>query len=122
MSAPNVRLAFRLFHLTLGLGLLVSTIPTILHALHEHGGVNLHLGIVIGLESVGAVLFLIPRTLRVGGLLLLVLLLGGFAVHVSRGEWEVQLLIYAAGVWYVMAHGAEWGGRSQGADTTARPL
>ena len=107
MSAPNVRLAFRLFHLTLGLGLLVSTIPTILHALHEHGGVNLHLGIVIGLESVGAVLFLIPRTLRVGGLLLLVLLLGGFAVHVSRGEWEVQLLIYAAGVWYVMAHGAE---------------
>jgi hypothetical protein len=48
------------------------------------------------------VLFLIPRTIRWGGVILLVILLLGFAEHLTRGELELQLLIYAAGVWFVM--------------------
>ena len=109
MTAQNVRRAFIILHLTLGLTLLGSALLTLIHALREHGGPDFHLGLVIGLESLGAVLFLIPRTLRIGGGLLLVVLLVGFVIHLTRSEWELQLLAWAAGVWFVMVHGAEWG-------------
>jgi hypothetical protein len=108
-----------MLHAALGLGLLVATLETFLHAMHEHGGPDLHLGFVIALEGIGAVLFLIPRTLRVGAIALLIVLLGGFAVHVTRGELEVQLLIYAAGVWFVMVHGAAWGAPSPDSQVAA---
>lgn len=107
MAVPQVRRAFMVFHAVLGLGLLVTAHNTLFHALHEHG-VG-HLAFVAGLEFIGAILLLIPRTLKVGGLALLVVLIPGFIVHLTRGEWELQLLIYAAGVWFVMVHGAAWG-------------
>jgi hypothetical protein len=68
-----------------------------------------HLALVGAVEMIGALLLLIPRTLKVGGVALLVVMIPGFVVHLTRGEWEPQLLIYAAGVWFVMVHGAEWG-------------
>jgi uncharacterized membrane protein YphA (DoxX/SURF4 family) len=80
---------------------------TLFHALHEHGFG--HLTLLAGWEFAGAILLLIPRTLKVGGLALLVVLIPSFVVHLTRGEWEPQLLIYAAGVWLVMVHGAAWG-------------
>lgn len=107
MATPQVRRAFMLFHAVLGLGLLIMAHNTLFHALHEHGFG--HLMLVAGLEFVGAILLLIPRTLKIGGLALLVVLIPGFIVHLTRGEWELQLLIYAAGVWFVMVHGAAWG-------------
>lgn len=107
MAAPQVRRAFMLFHAVLGLGLLVMGHNALFHALHEHG--FSHLTLVAALEFVGAILLLIPRTLKVGGLALLVVLIPGFVVHLTRGEWEPQLLIYAAGVWFVVVHGAAWG-------------
>lgn len=116
MTARSARRAFIVLHATLGLGLLVATLQTFLHMMREHGGPGLHLGLVIALEAIGAVFFLIPNTLRVGAVALLIVLLGGFAVHLTRGELEVQLLIYAAAVWFVSAHGAAWGTRSAPAD------
>jgi hypothetical protein len=107
MAPQQIRRAFMLFHAVLGLGLLVMAHNTLFHALHEHGFG--HLALVAGLEFVGAVLLLFPRTLKVGGFALLVVLIPGFVVHLTRGEWELQLLIYAAGVWFVMVHGAAWG-------------
>lgn len=107
MAHQPVRRAFMLFHAVLGLGLLIMGHNTLFHALHEHGFG--HLTLVAGVEFVGAILLLIPRTLKVGGLALLVVLVPGFIVHLTRGEWELQLLIYAAGVWFVMVHGAAWG-------------
>ncbi len=114
MPTPNVRRAFIVLHAALGLGLLVATLQTFLHMMHEHGGPGFHLGFVIAMEGIGAVLFLIPRTLRVGAIALLIVLVGGFATHLTRGEFEVQLLVYAAAVWFVMAHGAAWGPRPTG--------
>lgn len=108
MAAPNVRRAFILLHVALGLGLLVGTGQTLLHMITEHGGPGLHLGFVIALEGIGAVLFLIPRTLRVGAIALLIVLLGSFTFNLTRGELEVQLLIAAAAVWFVSVHGAAW--------------
>ena len=104
MVAPHVRHAFMVFHAVLGGALLVMSHNTLFHSLHEHGFG--HLTFVAALEMIGALLLLIPRTLRVGAVALLVVLIPGFVVHVARGEWEPQLLIYAAGVWFIMAHGA----------------
>ena len=111
MAAPNVRRAFIILHSALGLGLLVATLQTFLHAMREHGGPDLHLGFVIALEGIGGVLFLIPQTMRVGAIALLIVLVGGFVVHLTRGELEMQLLVYAAAVWFVFVHGAAWGPR-----------
>lgn len=116
MATANVRRAFMVFHAVLGGGLLIMGHNALFHALHEHGiG---HLTLVAGLEVVGALLLLIPRTLRAGGVALLVVLVPGFVVQVTRGEWEPQLLIYAAGVYFVMIHGAAWG-RGPAASTAA---
>ena len=68
-----------------------------------------HLAFVAALEMIGALLLLIPRTLQVGAVALLIVLIPGFVVHLARGEWELQLLIYAAGVWFILVHGAAWG-------------
>ena len=112
MAASNTRRAFQLFHAVLGLGLLAMSLFALGHALHdldEHG----HFAFVAGLEALGAVLLLIPRTVRWGGAALLVVLLPGFVNHLIRGEWEIQLLIFAAGVWFVMVHGPAWGRESK---------
>jgi hypothetical protein len=123
MATRNVRRSFIIFHLVLGLGLLFGSSETLLHALGNTVGhsdhAHLHLAIVAGLEGLGAVLFLLPRTLRVGGILLLITILGAWAVHSVRGEWRFDLLIYAAGTWFVMVHGAEWGARPAGPDGAA---
>ncbi len=111
MTDPNLRRAFIVLHAALGLGLLAATLQMGLHAMREHGGLGLHLGFLVALEGIGAVLFLIPRTLRVGAIALLIVLVGGFALHLTRGEFEAQLLVYAAAVWFVFVHGAEWGSR-----------
>jgi hypothetical protein len=106
MGATQLRRAFMLFHAVLGGALLVMSHNTLFHSLHEHGFG--HLTIVAAAEMAAALLLLIPRTLRIGGVALLVILLPGFAVHLTRGEWEWQLLVYAAGVWFIMVHGAAW--------------
>ena len=107
MTPPNVRRAFMIFHAVLGGVLLILSHNVLFHALHAHGFG--HLALVGSVEMIGALLLLIPRTLKVGGVALLVVMIPGFVVHLTRGEWEPQLLIYAAGVWFVMDHGAEWG-------------
>lgn len=108
MTASNTRRAFQLFHAVLGLGLLTMSLFALSHALHDLGG-HRHFAFVAALEALGAVLLLIPRTTRWGGAVLLVVLLPGFAFHLARGDWEIQLLIFAAGVWFVMVHGPAWG-------------
>ena len=107
MPAPQLRRAFMVFHAVLGGALIVMSHDVLYHSMHAHGFG--HLTLVAALELVGAFLLLIPRTLRIGGAALLIVLLPGFVFHLMRGEWEPQLLIYAAGVYFIMVHGAEWG-------------
>jgi hypothetical protein len=107
MPEQTIRRAFMLFHAVLGGVLLIMSHNAFFHALHEHG--TGHLIFVAGLEMAGALLLLIPRTLKLGGTALLAVLVPGFIFHLTRGEWELQLLIFAAGVWFVMAHGPAWG-------------
>ena len=101
-EAERVRTAFLIFHVTLGLALLWGSIHTVLHA----GGGDLHALVIGSLEAIGAVAFLVPRTLRFGAALLLVTLVGAVLVHAGRGDWRPDLLVYAAGVLLVAVHGS----------------
>src|SRR5437899_594757 len=116
MAAPNVRRAFIVFHVVLGISLLIASIQTLAHALHELGGRHGHLAIVASFEAIGALLFLIPKMLRAGAVLLLITVLGALAVHTYLGQWRLDLLVYAAGVWFVMAHGSAWRAQPQPVD------
>src|SRR5206468_3404723 len=102
--------AFIVFHLTLGLALLYGSVTTAIHGVSEtlrqgHGGAHFHLAVVGAVEAVGAALFLVPRTLKAGGWLLLSILAIATLFHATQGEFRPDLLVYAAGVWFVMAHG-----------------
>lgn len=114
MTSPHLRWAFMVFHGVLAGVLLILSHNALFHSMHTHGFG--HLTLVAALEMLGALLLLIPRTLKVGGMALLVVLIPGFIVHLTRGEWEPQLLIYAAGVYFIMVHGAAWGRSGDGGD------
>jgi len=70
---------------------------------------SLHVGrsavlIVLGAaELVAAVLFVVPRTLRAGGLALLAVLVTAAALHAAMGERPpISFAVYAAAIWAVM--------------------
>jgi len=110
MAAASARRAFQLFHAVLALGLFAASVPGLWHALPELGDPgHVHYAVVRGLGTLGAILLLIPRTLRWGGAALLVVLLPSSVAELSHGDWQLQNLINAAGVWFVMMHGAAWG-------------
>jgi uncharacterized membrane protein YphA (DoxX/SURF4 family) len=91
---------------TLGLVLLWLSVRTVIQAAgsgvsHE----DLHAVILGSIEAIAAVLFLIPPTMRVGGIGLLLTFAIAFLVHTTRGQFAAPLLIYAAGVLFVIVHG-----------------
>ena len=97
MSTPEqIRRAFLVFHVTLGLALLGGSMHTILHL----GANDLHALIIGSIEALGALAFLFPRTMPLGAGALLLTVLGALAVHAGRGEWRPDLLVYAAGVFF----------------------
>jgi hypothetical protein len=75
-------------------------------------GLYLTTGIVVLIQSVqtivAAIVFLIPRTMRIGALGLLVILAFAFGLHALRGDLALSLLVYAAAVSFVWVHGATW--------------
>ena len=95
----QLRQAFTAFHLC-RLALLWASIHTVLHL----GPTDLHARLIGGVEAVGAVAFLLSRTLRLGASLLLVTILPALLLHTARGEWRPDLLVYAAGVLLVALH------------------
>jgi hypothetical protein len=120
MSPTAVRRSFIVFHLVLGLGLLVASGQTLAHALAP-GNWPTHqaLAIFAGVEALAAILFLVPRTLRPGALLLVLIAGHAFIVHGIGGEWRPDLAIYAAGAWFVFAHGSAWRRRGAVGDAVA---
>jgi hypothetical protein len=83
--------------------------------LHSHQ----HLALIAAVEAVGAVLFLLPRTVRAGALLLVVTIGLAFLTHSLQGAWRPDLAVYAAGAWFVYAHGSGWHGGEPSADVAA---
>jgi hypothetical protein len=60
--------------------------------------------LVLGIaELIAALLFLVPRTLRAGGLALLAVLVAAVALHATAGEPPpISFAVYAAAIWASM--------------------
>jgi len=61
-------MSFLGFHLTLAGVVLVQSVLTAFNAYSLEGGADWHLFILASVESVAAIMFVIPVTLRVGGI------------------------------------------------------
>ena len=102
MPQSNLVRAFLALWWTLGAVLLVLSIQTVIHGTP---GSDVHAVVLGAVEAIAAVLFLIPRTMRVGALGLLATFAVALLFHAAHGQLGTPLLIYAAGVLFVMVHG-----------------
>jgi hypothetical protein len=112
MTHPELlRRVFVALHLALGSTLLVGGLMAAVGADRR----DPHALVLGSVETLAAVLFLLPRTLRLGAALLLVTLAAAFTIHLLRGEWPGGLVIYAVGVAFVAVHGSGYQRRPSGA-------
>jgi hypothetical protein len=105
MPPRKLVLSFLVFWFTLGAVVLVASVQTFLGALSGAGHAHVHLALLAGIEAIAAALFLVPRTMRLGALGLLVTFAVAFLAHALAGEFEMILLVYAAGTVFVLVHG-----------------
>jgi hypothetical protein len=112
MNGQTLRRSFVAFHVTLGVVVAIESILTVLRASGAGGDkhLNVALACLAGAEAVAAVLFLVPATLKAGALALLAIFAFAVAFHGLHGEFQSTLLVYAAGVVLVMAHGGAFTG------------
>ncbi len=111
MAGPWVRRTFIIFHTTLTAVIFIESTYTLWDALaaHKFGRLSLHAALVSGGELIGAVLFIIPKTLQAGGVILLIIFAVVLTVHGVRAE--LPILVYAAGVVFIMVHGSGFSGK-----------
>jgi hypothetical protein len=99
----NGRLSISLLRVVLGVALAFYGAQLMIHQLHG----RMHLPL-LGLgfaELVAAIVFLLPRTSRCGGIALLVVFVCAAAVHILHGEFDVgYLAIYGAAVLAVITN------------------
>lgn len=92
------------FHTTLAVVIVIESANTLWDALsaHKFGAFSFHAALIAGFELVGAALFFFSKTLRIGGTILLLVFVVVFVIHGFRNE--LPLLVYGAGVIFIMAH------------------
>lgn len=89
----------------LGCALLALSLRTVASAFEPGHGVNPHMVLVGGIEAAAAVLFLVPKTLRVGAAGLLFAIAIAWLVHAHTQILRWDLAIDAAAVLFVAVHG-----------------
>jgi len=104
MPPQNLVRSFVAMWWTLGLALLVLSVRTVAGALAP-GAHDPYAVIIGGIEAVSAVLFLVPRTLRIGAIGLLFACAAAMLLHATAGHFRWDLLMYAAAVQFVAVHG-----------------
>lgn len=110
MNHRQLRYSFIALHLALGTVILLQSIISVFHARGLPTGPHQAIGLAVlaSIEAVAAALFLFPRTLKVGGVTLLIVFIMALALHALRGEFPIALIVYAAGVTFVMLHGSAY--------------
>ena len=95
------------FRIVLGASLLYGSVRTLIVASVATGvehARGFHIMLLAGVEALGALLMLLPRT-RVAGSMLLALTIGiAFLLHLLRREFRPDLLVYLAGAVLVGVH------------------
>ena len=106
MNTTAFRRAFALYHAILGLVVFLLSIAALRRGMapQPHGILNIHLVLLAGVEALAAILFLFPKTVDVGGTVLLLVFAIAILLHGIRGQ--LSLVVYAAGVILVMVHGS----------------
>ena len=98
-------ITFAIFRFTLVAVIFIESVLTVFHSLHST--TESHLGVILpyfaGLEAIAALLLLIPQTLKIGGVVLLVIFAAALIVH--GPAQQMPLFVYAAGVIFLMANG-----------------
>ncbi|HUP44136.1 MAG TPA: hypothetical protein VM779_01350 [Thermoanaerobaculia bacterium] len=116
MPDRAVRRSFIGLHLTLGVVAIVRSAQALLHAagaLVEHQYL-----VAFGVfELLAALLFLWPRTMRVGGAALVAVFVHEALFQASRGDFPAAPLVYAAAALFVTVHGDAW--RTPGEEAAA---
>ena len=104
--------AFAVLWFTTGTLLLLLSAATFVKTIPSGIQPNVALAVLSGIETVAALLFLVPRSMRVGGAGLVGTLAFAFIAHALTGEVVPQLILYACCVGFVAAHGqltrAQW--------------
>jgi hypothetical protein len=108
----SLRRSFVGFHLTLASVVFVQSVLAVFKALLAEPDANWHLFILASVEAVAAILFVIPVTLRVGGISLCLVFFVAFTAHAIVGEFELGLLVYGAGTVFILFHGAGYSHRT----------
>ena len=108
MNHKTIRTAFIGFHFTLAIVVLLQSVWGVKHALSTANHALLVLAIV---EILAAIVFMIPQTVRLGGLVLLLVFAVAFLVHLLHGELDLRLLVYAAGTLFIVIHGSAFPGK-----------
>ena len=108
MNSKPFKIAFTAFHLVLGIAIFLQSFSEIVRAASGHivGVMHSHLTIIAAAEALASLLFLVPKMARVGGGILLAIIVFALVVHGIRGE--LPLLVYAAGVVLVMIEGGTY--------------
>ena len=117
MTHPALRHAFIALHLTLVLVALVDGAQTLHHAIGEWPEHNM-LAVFGGMQLFAALLFLWPKTLRVSGVVLVVVFVHAALFHAVNGEFPGAPLVFAAAAFFVTIHGDAW--RSHDLNMVAR--
>jgi hypothetical protein len=104
MNNLALRRTFVLFHCTLAIVVFAESMQALLHALNSG---HKHIALLAGPEALACVLFVVPKTLKIGAIALLGIFAIALIVHGLQGE--IALLVYGTGVLFVMVHGAAFG-------------
>jgi hypothetical protein len=105
MPELNIARAFLALWWILGILLIAYSVQTAWLSLAASSDVDAHVAILASTEAIAGLLFLIPKTMRAGGVCLLAVFALALGLHGRKGEFEGQLLIYAVAVSLVMVHG-----------------
>lgn len=105
MAAPSLVRAFVIQWWTAGVLLFVLSAQAAIAASRAGELHNPHVALLGFIEAAAAVLFLIPRTMKLGAAVLLLTLAIAFVAHALRLELRGELLLYAAVVGFVAVHG-----------------
>ena len=107
VTDATLRRSLIALHLTLGLVIALESAQTLIHALRATTGHG-HLAVLASIEGAAALLFLWPRTMRVGGVVLTATFALAIVAHALRGEFRAPLLVYAVATLFVTMHGSAW--------------
>ena len=106
----SLQRSLTVFRIVLGLALLYGSVRTVIEAAGATGAAHaagVHAMLIGGIEAIGALLILLPRTRSAGALLLIITISVAFLLHLLRREFRPDLLVYLAGAILVGAQARE---------------